>query len=171
MYSEYRGKMESDCQESFPPARIAAENALYLTTWVVAGFLLAPLRLYGWPALSLGWVALVLVVQVLLKKHNCSGCYYHGRACHLGWGWLAARMFARDSGSLRTGTRLSLFYVLSPPLVLVAALALGLLLPVGPAHWALLGAYVLLNAASFPVRKSGCRVCAMRAACPGSACR
>jgi hypothetical protein len=171
VYPEYRDQIESDGQSGFSTSRILAENALHVGTWVLAGFLLSPLRLHGWPVLSLAWAALVLVVQVLLKKHNCSGCFYYGRTCHLGWGKVAARMFPQDSGSRATGMHLSLFYVLSPPLVLLGAVALGVVLPVGLLHWILLGLYVALNAASFPVRISGCRACAMRRACPGSACR
>ena len=117
------------------------------------------------------WAVLVVVVQLLLKKHNCSGCYYHGKACHLGWGRVSAWMCAPDSGDPKTGMRLSLFYVLSPPLILLTAVAVGLVLSVGITHWAVLAVYIGLNVGSFPVRKKGCRLCAMRRVCPGSAAK
>jgi len=72
---------------------------------------------------------------------------------------------------MRTGMRLSLFYIVSPPLFVLAGVAVGVLLTPGVWHWALLGLYVALNAATFPVRKRGCQVCAMRAVCPGSAAK
>ncbi len=62
-------------RESYPAIAILAENSLYLTIWILAGWLLWPLRIAGWPVATLAWIPLVAVVQVLLKKHNCSGCY------------------------------------------------------------------------------------------------
>ena len=103
MYTAYRDGIEPKCRESFSLPRILAENLLYLTTWSVAGALVWPVRVAGWPVLTLAWALVVVVVQVLLKKHNCSGCYYYGKACHLGWGKLSAWMFRQDSGDMRTG--------------------------------------------------------------------
>ncbi len=83
MYAAYRDGIEPKCRESFSLPRILVENLLYLTTWSVAGALVWPVRVAGWPVLTLAWALVVVVVQVLLKKHNCSGCYYYGKACHL----------------------------------------------------------------------------------------
>ena len=171
MYPPYRHNIRHDCRESFPWSKILAENLLYVTLWVLAGALVWPLQWHGWPMATLAWAALVVVVQVLLKKHNCSGCYYYGKACHLGWGKLSSWMFPRDSGDMKTGMRLSLFYILSPPIFALAGIAVGIALDPGWWHWLLVGAYLLLNAITFPVRKAGCRVCAMRAVCPGSAAK
>ena len=171
MYESYRDGIAKDCRESFSIFWIVAENALHLSTWVAGGWLLSPIRLTGWPIATILWFILVVVVQTLLKKHNCSGCYYYGKSCHLGWGKLSALMFAQDSGDVKTGMRLSLFYVLSPPTILVASIVAGLYWGVGITHWLVLGLYVALNAVSFPVRKKGCRVCAMRNVCPGSAAK
>lgn len=171
MYESYRNGIAEECRESFSIPWIMAENALHLSTWVAGGWLLWPIRLAGWPVATIFWFLLVVIVQTLLKKHNCSGCYYYGKSCHLGWGKLSALMCAQDSGNLETGMRLSLFYVLSPPIILVASIVVGLVWSVGIAHWIVLGVYVALNAISFPVRMKGCRVCAMRNVCPGSAAK
>jgi hypothetical protein len=118
MYPCYRDGLVAERRESFPAIAILAENAPYLATWIIAGWLLVPLRVAGISIATLVWAATVVVVQVLLKKHNCSGCYYYGKLCHLGWGKLSAWMFPQDSGDARTGMRLSLFYIVSPPLIL-----------------------------------------------------
>ncbi len=169
MYPAYRGHLAPTRLERFPLAWVAGENLLYLATWALAGALVWPLRWQGWPLATVAWAAVVVIVQVLLKKHICSGCYYYGKTCHLGWGKLAACLFPRDSGRRDTGVRLAWFYVASPPLFVLVGLLVGALLPVSPSHWATLGAYVALNALSFPVRRRGCGQCAMRAVCPGSA--
>ncbi len=164
-------KIVTERRESFPISWMVGENLLYLSTWTVAGWLVWPIRLNGWPIITIAWAAVVVVVQVLLKKHNCSGCYYYGKTCHLGWGRLSACLFEQDSGNPRTGMRLSLFYILSPPIFLVAGILVGILLESGAWHWVLLGAYIALNAISFPIRKKGCSLCAMREVCPGSAAK
>jgi hypothetical protein len=171
MYACYQNGIAADRRESFSATTMLAENALYLATWIIAGWLLVPLRVHGIPIATLAWAAVVAVVQALLKKHNCSGCYYYGKLCHLGWGKLSAWMFPRDSGDVRMGMRLSLFYVVSPPLLLMSGVMIGVFLRVGVLHWILLATYVALNIVTFPVRIRGCRVCAMRLVCPGSAAK
>ena len=171
MYPEYQDRLAPDRCESFPIAWIAAENLLYLSIWIVAGRLLWPLQVHGWPVATLLWAALVVVIQALLKKHVCSGCYYYNRRCHLGWGKLSALLCAPDSGDIETGMRLALFYVLSPPLILAAAVLAGIFLDGSARHWILVSVFVALNAGAFVVRIRGCRVCAMREVCPGSAVR
>lgn len=171
MYEQYRDKITGKHTESFPLYWIAGENILYLSTWIAAGWLVWPVRLYGWPIATSTWVVVVLVVQALLKRHVCSGCYYHGKSCHLGWGRLSACMFEQDSGDARRGVKLALFYLISPPFFLVAGLFAGIFLHVGRLHWVVLGFYTGANVLSFLLRKRGCMLCAMRLVCPGSAAR
>lgn len=171
MYREYRDGIVPDAQESFPIPWIVGENLLHLSTWALAGALVWPLKLGGWPVATLTWAVVVLLIQTLLKKHVCSGCYYYGKRCHLGWGKLAACMVPVDSGSYQLSTRLTLFYILTPPTFLVAGLAVGFLLHPGVVHWVLLGAFVVCNGLAFGLRKPGCSRCAMRKVCPGSAAK
>jgi hypothetical protein len=171
MYNCYREGIATERREAFPLSWIACENLLYLSTWLVGGLLLWPVRWFGWPVATVVWAGIVVLAQVLLKKHNCSGCFYYGKSCHLGWGKLAAWLFEQDSGDFKTGQRLSLFYILAPPIILLAAILVGIFMKVGVAHWVLLGVYVALNAVSFPIRTKGCQLCAMRSVCPGSACK
>jgi hypothetical protein len=117
MYPHYQGKIASDCQQSCSTSSIVRENLLYLSIWFDAGWLVWPVRWNGWPVATMAWAAVVLFVQVLLKKHNCSGCYYYGKSCHLGWGRLASWMFRQDSGNLATGMKLSLFYLVAATLL------------------------------------------------------
>jgi hypothetical protein len=171
MYPCYLEAIAPERRETFSASWIVLENLLHVSTWVVAGMLLWPLRWFGWPMATVAWAVLVIAVQVLLKKHNCSGCYYYGKRCHLGWGVLSAHMFHQDSGSPGTGVRLSLFYVVGPPVILVASILGGVLQHAWAGHWFLLGAYVALNAVVLAVRVKGCRLCAMRRSCPGSAAK
>lgn len=159
-------------KESFPFYRIIGENLLHLTTWVLAGYLLWPLWLpLGLPLLTIIWALLVIIIQILLKKHNCSGCYYYGKLCHLGWGKISAAMFKPDSGNAKTGMKLSFFYILPPPLIFLTALVFAITKSPAWVYWFVWALFIILNVLSFPVRKNGCGLCAMREACPGSAAK
>jgi len=124
---------------------------------------------FNLPFLTIIWVALVVVVQILLKKHNCSGCYYYGKLCHLGWGKISSAMFPRDSGDPKVGMKLSFFYIIPPPVIFLTSLVFAIIERPAVFYWLGLVLFVVLNALAFPIRKRGCGVCAMREACPGSA--
>ena len=171
MYNCYKSKIV-DGVESFPILSIIGENVLYLATWGVVGFLFWPIwTLFNLPMLTIMWILLVLIIQILLKKHNCSGCYYYDKRCHLGWGKLSSALFARDSGDPDVGKKLSLFYIVTPPIVLIVSLIHSFLNNVDSLYWIFLVLFVILNIISFPVRKRGCTKCTMREVCPGSAAK
>jgi hypothetical protein len=108
-------------------------------------------------------------VQILLKKHNCSGCYYYDKWCHLGWGKISSAMFKPNSGNPETGIKLTLFYIVPPPVILLSSLIFATMVNPTWVYWFILVLFVIFNIASFPVRKNGCSLCAMREVCPGSA--
>ncbi len=169
MYKCYQDKIVSGT-ESFPLSRIIVENILYISTWVLAGYLLWPIwTLHDLPLLTIIWSFSVIVIQILLKKHNCSGCYYYGKMCHLGWGKISSAMFKQDSGNQKTGTKLSLFYIVPPPVIFMTSLIFAIIIKPIWFYWFFLVLFLIFNIASFPVRKNGCGLCAMRDTCPGSA--
>ncbi|MCJ7484344.1 MAG: hypothetical protein MUO31_15450 [Thermodesulfovibrionales bacterium] len=169
MYKCYQDNITAG-EESFPLSQVIAENLFYLAMWVLTGYLLWPIWTpFGLPLLTIIWAILVVIIQVLLKKHNCSGCYYYDKGCHLGWGKISAAMFKQDSGNPKIGVKLSFFYILPPPLITLTALAFAIIKSPSWVYWFMLALFVILNAASFPVRKKGCGSCAMREVCPGSA--
>jgi len=140
--------------------------------WVLAGYLLWPIwTSLGLPLLTIIWAVLVVAVQILLKKHNCSGCYYYDKLCHLGWGKISSAMFKQDSGDPNTGMKLSLFYIVPPPVIFLTSLIFAIIKSPTFVYWFILALFVILNAAAFPLRKKDCSLCAMREACPGSAAK
>jgi hypothetical protein len=171
MYKCYQDKIVAG-NESFPLSWIIGENLLFVTAWVLAGYLLWPIWTpWGLPLLTIIWAILVVVIQVLLKKHNCSGCYYYGKSCHLGWGKISSAMFKQDSGNQTIGMKLSLFYILPPPLIFLTSLTFAIIKSPAWDYWVVWAVFTILNVVSFPLRKTGCGLCAMREACPGSAAK
>ncbi|MFH1320414.1 MAG: hypothetical protein ABII90_07165 [Bacteroidota bacterium] len=171
MYKCYKDNI-ADGKESFPLSWIIGENLLYLITWSLAGYLLWLIWTpFGLPLLTIIWAVLVVVIQILLKKHNCSGCYYYDKLCHLGWGKISSAMFKQDSGNQKTGMKLSFFYIIPPPVIFLTSLIFAIIKNPDWVYWFVLVLFVILNVASFQVRKNGCSLCAMRESCPGSAAK
>ncbi len=169
MYKCYQDNIVSG-KESFPLSSIIGENLLYISIWLLAGYLLWPIWiLFGVPILTIIWGLLVVVIQILLKKHNCSGCYYYDKLCHLGWGKISSAMFEQNSGNLQTGIKLSLFYIIPPPLIFLTSLVFAIIKNPTWDYWMILILFTILNVISFPIRKKGCSLCTMRKVCIGSA--
>ncbi|MBI5207468.1 MAG: hypothetical protein HY934_06720 [Candidatus Firestonebacteria bacterium] len=169
MYKCYENGITNG-KESFPLYWIISENLLYLSIWILAGYLLWPILIFnGFPLLTIIWIISVLIIQILLKKHNCSGCYYYDKLCHLGWGKLSRALFKQNSGNPDTGMKLSLFYIVPPPLILVISIISGFFNKFSWIYWSVLFIYIILNIVTFPIRKKGCGFCVMRKVCPGSA--
>ena len=171
MYKCYKSKIVYGT-ESFSLLWIISENLLYFYTWVLAGYLLWLLWMpLGVPLLTIIWAILVVVIQVLLKKHNCSGCYYYDKVCHLGWGKISSVMFKQDSGNPNVGMKLAFFYILPPPIIFITALIFAIIKNPVWFYWFILILFIIVNVASFPLRKKSCGLCAMREACSGSAAK
>ena len=171
MYKCYQDNIVAG-KESFPLSWIIGENLLYLAMWLLAGYLIWPIWMpFGLPFLTIIWTVLVVAIQILLKKHNCSGCYYYGKLCHLGWGKISSAMFKQDGGNPKTGMKLSLFYIISPPVIFLTSLIFAIIKNPTWVYWFVLVLFVILNVASFQVRKKGCILCVIKESCPGSAAK
>jgi len=169
MYDCYKSKIVAGV-ESFPISGIIGENLLFLAIWTAAAYLFWPVwTLFNLPMLTIIWIVLVLVIQIIFKKHNCSGCYYYDKLCHLGWGKISSALFKQDSGAPEIGMKLSFFYIITPPVVFLTSLIHALISSANTVYWIFLILFVVLNILSFPIRKHGCSKCAMKEVCPGSA--
>ena len=169
MYKYYQGKIVSGT-EAFTIPWILGENLLHLGMWVLAGYLLWPIvSVSGWPLLTILWAVLVVIAQVLMKKHNCRGCFYCDKLCHLGWGKISSALFKQDSGDPKVGSKLSLFYIVPPPVILVTSIIFAVVGEVVWIYWASIALYLALNVVTFLLRKKSCGLCVMRQVCFGSA--
>lgn len=158
-------------RESFSCWQIIFENILFILNWGIGFILLMSFQFKGIPVVSFLYLILLLTVQVLLKKHNCSSCYYYGKWCHLGWGKISRILFEQNSGNLNIGKKLSISYILQLPLITLFAIIAGLIY--GYTFWSvgLLIIFILVNILQVVLRKPVCKTCKMRFTCAGSAAK
>jgi len=159
------------------PALTRLTSSLIGVYMLVVGFIgLYQIRIGNVPVLS--WAFLIwslLSVLYLLPRRACKNCVNYGKACHVGWGKLAAVLFSkgqeRDFARSLTYPRFFLrsFFAV-PPLVmlgfLVAQLAAGQSLSVLTMVM-LVNYVVLIRLLMLYNAQTGCLVCGMRDKCPG----
>lgn len=170
MKEELEAKLFQEGRESFPAWWIVLENIGLIVNWGIGFILLLPFKYNGVSVISWLYLIVLVIVQILLKKHNCSTCYYYGKWCHLGWGKLTCLLFKQDSGNPETGIKLAISYILQLPVILIAALAAGFLYDFNFISVVLLIIFMILNLLQGVVlRKKGCALCKARYICKGSA--
>lgn len=159
--------------ENYPWWWVLWENLYNFVIWTLGAWLLWPLGIAGIPIAAIAYILLIIVfIWILLKKHNCTTCYYYGKWCHLGWGKYAALFFKKDSGSAEVGGKLSVIYMILPLIPLLGGVAVLLWKGFFWLWLIALVVFVALNVFQFAVlRKAGCRRCKRRFNCAGSAAR
>ena len=158
--------------EEYPKGMILLANLLYLASWTVAFWGMFPLKIAHLPVASLLYaLAVVVFVGFILKRHNCSTCYYYGKWCAYGWGKYTALLFKQGEGEREKGMRLAL--LVYPSLVIFPLLVMLALL-LGGFSWktfSCLVGFFLLSSVGVLLRRWGCSHCKLRDICEGSAVR
>ncbi len=159
--------------EEFPKWWVFLENLQFLLYWAVGFVGMYWLQADGLPVVSILYAAfIVVVVGIVLKKHNCATCYYYDKWCHLGWGKLAAKMFERDAGNRKLGMKIA--NVVYPLIAFgpLAAMVISLILKFRVIVLGCLIVYFFWGILQFAIlRKEGCRRCKLRYVCEGSAAK
>jgi len=170
MKEELKDKLFQEGKESFSFGIILLGNIAFLLNWGIGFVLLMPFRINGIPIVSWIYLIILIIVQLSLKKLNCTSCYYYGKSCYLGWGKLAALCFKQDSGNQEKGMKLAISYVLQLPIILIATLIAGFIYGFNTLNIILLIIFVIINILQGAVlRKKACTVCKSRFICKGSA--
>ena len=108
MKEELKDKIFQEGKEFFSFWIILLWNIAFLLNWGIGFVLLIPFRINGIPIVSWIYLIILIIVQISLKKLNCTSCYYYGKWCYLGWGKLAALCFKKDSGNQEKGMKLAI---------------------------------------------------------------
>jgi len=163
-------KLYAEGLERYPTGAIIFGNVMMLL-WFALGtaacWLLSPVAAGAYLATA------VVMVYFVLRRLVCTNCHYYDRWCSLGWGKLAARLFARgDPANFATclGTRIA---PATYALLMLVPLGLGLMAVARNFSYLGVAVLVLLFAVSFHssfiARRRTCARCRMRLICPGCA--
>lgn len=168
MKEELKSKLFKNGKDAYPFLSIMFENIIFILNWGLAFYLLMLFKYNGLPLLSFSYLLIFVVIQILLKKHNCTSCYYYDKWCHLGWGKLASFLFKQDSGNVIVGMKLSLSYIFQLPLILITSIILGSVYGFTTIYIIAIIIFVIINIFQALNRKNTCKTCKSRFICSGS---
>ena len=87
---------------------VVFENILIIIFVSLGCYSIYPVGINGVPVLSMIYVLFAIIMfGIVLRKQICTVCYYYGKRCHCGWGLLSSKMFEKDCGNQKTGTKLA----------------------------------------------------------------
>jgi len=69
---------------------------------------------YHYTEISFGLFAAILyatfnflMIFIVLRFILCTDCAFYGKYCYTGWGLLASKLFKRETGNFKLGTKIS----------------------------------------------------------------
>lgn len=142
--------------------------------FVIAGILLGTFGMVQvkWmniPVLSISYFLFIVYMLVFaLRKHLCTRCWYYGKACHCGWGKLAASFYPEGIGNRKLGGVLA--GVTWATLMIVPVIVMGFLLYTELSIYRVT-IFLLFILVTVVNNVLHCKNCKMRFICPGSAAR
>ena len=123
------------------PARIVLVTLLHsLLTYALGAYILS--------GFGVVWVAPYLIyclaLRLRLVKAGCPDCWYYGKVCGLGLGWLSGRLFGPGDPRRFVSRKFTWLDLLPDMLVAIIPLVGGVVLLVMSFNWLLLGAVLAL---------------------------
>jgi len=163
--------METETFERFPLRVVLLSTGLALAICALGAYLLGQLHVL----LAVAYLLYALGVELSVTRGSCIHCYYYGKRCGLGKGWLCARLFRRGDPARFAQRTPSWRDLLPDMLILLFPLAGGVVLLLQAFSWprlALLLALVALSLGGNAVVRGSfaCKYCQQRAlGCPAQA--
>ncbi|RLG71361.1 MAG: hypothetical protein DRO11_04645 [Methanobacteriota archaeon] len=163
-------KLYEEGFERFPLQWVVGQNLLLIIYFFIGFMGMYPLKVYGFPIVSVLFIVYMAVMLVsLLRKHLCTNCYYYGKMCHVGWGKLSSGLFKPHSGSYSLGGKLgNITWVVATIVPIVAVSVVVIRRWFSTFHVILLLFLVVLSCTNFFIQRKSCENCKMRFICPGS---
>lgn len=156
--------------ERYPVSVVIVANLhalfLYLTGAVLV-YLLFPL-------LVILYILLIVVLEVRLLSRHCTDCYYYGKVCAFGKGWVSAKIFCQGLPDRFSRMKITAKDLIPDLLVIVIPVLAGIVLLFEAFRWTILILIIVLLVLGFPgnafVRgKLACRYCRQRQyGCPAA---
>ncbi len=152
--------------EKYPLYYVIGQNAFFIVYFGVGFAGMLPLQIRGFPVVSVIYALfLVTVLLFVLRKHLCTNCYYYGKRCSTGWGYISALMFRKNSGNYDFGAKLAGITWMLAAVIPIAGITLSLVLSYSLSGLTLLILFTVLTPVNFVIHKKSCNKCKMKLTC------
>jgi hypothetical protein len=161
---------ESYCHEKYPYTIVVASNLVSLLIYGIGAFILYQFGLI-W---VIGYALFILLMEFRLLSGHCVDCYYYGRTCAFGKGYLSSLFFPRGQPGRFNQKKLTWKDIVPDFLVFIIPVLAGIQLLIQGFTWTILILIVALVLLGFLgnalVRgQMACKYCKQREiGCPAS---
>jgi hypothetical protein len=154
--------------ECYPARIIVTSNLVSLLIYGIGAYILYRFSLI-WAII---YLVMIILLEIRLLARHCVDCYYYGKTCAFGKGYLSSRLFSRGRPEQFNQRQMKLTDILPDFLVFIVPVIAGVLLMVQQFSWIILSLVIVLVLLGFfgnaLVRgQLACRHCKQReAGCP-----
>jgi len=161
---------EPGCYEKHPTHSVIVSNLVSLLIYGIGAFILSRFGLI-W---VIGYVLFIILLEFRLLGRHCVNCYYYGKTCAFGKGWLSSLFIARGHPEQFNQKKITWKDIAPDFLVFIIPILAGILLLIQEFTWIILVLVIALVLLGFLgnalVRgQLACRYCKKREiGCPAS---
>jgi hypothetical protein len=151
------------CHEHYPAVIVIISNLVSLLIYVIGAYILYRISLI----LAIVYVIFILILEFRLLGRHCVDCYYYGKTCAFGKGYLSSLLFPRGRPERFNQKKITWKDIVPDFLVFLIPVLAGILLLVQQFSWTVLCLIAALIFLGFfgnaLVRgKLACRYCTQR---------
>jgi hypothetical protein len=156
------------CHENYPATIVVISNLVSLLIYGIGAYILYRFS-YIWAIIYIG---IIILLEIRLLARHCVDCYYYGKTCAFGKGYLSSLLFSRGRPEQFNQRQMKLTDILPDFLVFIVPVIAGILLMVQQFSWIILSLVIVLVLLGFfgnaLVRgQLACRHCKQKeAGCP-----
>jgi len=128
------------CCEKYPLRIVFISNLVSLLIFGIGTYILYRFSLI-W---AIVYVLFILLLEFRLLSRHCTDCYYYGKICAFGKGYLSSLIFSRGRPERFNQKKISLLDIVPDFLVFIVPVLVGVVLLLQEFSWIILGLIIIL---------------------------
>lgn len=125
---------EPCCHERYPAVTVVLSNLVSLLIYVIGAYILYRINLI----LAVIYVLFILFLEFRLMSRHCVDCYYYGKICAFGKGYLSSLFFSKGNPERFNRKNITWKDIVPDFLVFIVPVIAGILLLVQDFSWTIL---------------------------------
>jgi hypothetical protein len=125
---------EPGCHEKYPIPIVIVSNLVSLLIYGIGAFILSQFGLI-W---VIGYVLFIILLEFRLLSRHCVNCYYYGKTCAFGKGWLSSLFFPKGRPEQFNQKKITWKDIVPDFLVFIIPVLAGILLLIEEFTWIIL---------------------------------
>jgi len=128
------------CCENYPLRTVVVSNLVSFLIYGIGVYILYRFS----PIWAIVYVLFILLLEFRLLSRHCTDCYYYGKTCAFGKGYLSSLLFSRGRTERFSQKKISFVDIVPDFLVFIVPVLVGVVLLVWEFSWTILGLIIIL---------------------------